>query len=182
MAYEDDQIAADRESFLSVATYSLGLPALFYGSLRDPTIFRIVVGRPLESVTAERVVLRGHALAKVIVGDGCPGVFKDARGSEVPCLLVHDLSDEEMRRIAWYEWDEYRLERFTVADGRTSQAFNPDLETIRRLHGMIDFHPWSFEEWRETHHSEAIDCAHEWMSHIPSAADTPQGLRLVGGV
>lgn len=165
------QLERDQESFVSRGVHSIGLPALFYGSLRAPVIFEIVIGRPLETCESEPVVLSGHALAKVIAGDGFPGVFEDTPDAEVPCLLVHDLTDTEQRRVAWYEWDEYKLARFVLADGRAAQAFNPDVDAIRRLHGAIDYHPWSFEEWEKSFLKEAIPGAREWMSHMPVVAE-----------
>ena len=168
---DEAQLALDKENFLRRGVHSIGLPALFYGSLRAPEIFEIVVGRALSSCAGEPVVLPGHALAKVIAGDGFPGVFEDTPDAEVPCLLVHDLSAAEERRIAWYEWDEYRLARFVLSDGRAAQAFNPDVEAIRRVHGAIDYHPWTFEDWAASYLGEAIPGAREWMAEIPDPVE-----------
>ncbi len=168
---DENQLALDKESFLQRGVQSIGLPALFYGSLRAPAIFEIVIGRPVSTCRTEDVILPGHALAKVIAGDGFPGVFADTPDAEVPCLLVHDLGPEEERRVAWYEWDEYRLARFVLSDGRAAQAFNPDIAAIRQLHGAIDYQPWTFEDWADAYLGEAILGARAWMDEIPLKAE-----------
>ena len=157
----------DRTRFLLHESHTLDLPSLFYGSLRAPEIFEIVVGRPMETATIEPVSLPGHELARIIAGDGFPGIFPAETEDSLSCLLISDLSPRESLRVAWFEWEEYKLGRFSLSDGRTAQAFVPNIDVIRALHGSIDFHPWSFEEWRDRHLVGAIPNAQVWMAEMP---------------
>lgn len=161
------RLERDRASFLAHESHSLGLPSLFYGTLRAPEIFEIVVGRPRRDATAETVVLRNCELGRIVAGQHFPGIFPTEEETHVTCLLVEDLDDREALRVAWYEWDEYRLDRFTTTDGRQGQAFVPDVDAIHRVHGGIDFRPWSYEDWRGAYLEETIAGAKEWMARMP---------------
>lgn len=158
---------ADRRSFLAHKTHSLGLPSLFYGSLQAPEIFNPVVGAPLEYFESERVQLLGYKPVRVMAGDAFPGIFADSEAPLLPCLLVHGLSFEQRHRVAWYEWDEYRIERLTLTDGREAEAFIPHLETIERLHGPVDIVPWDYQTWRSNHLAGAAGNADGWMAEMP---------------
>ncbi|MEQ8830477.1 MAG: hypothetical protein RLW87_11770 [Alphaproteobacteria bacterium] len=164
---EQSQIERERATFLAHDQHSLGLPSLFYGSLRAPEVFELIIGRPMADVPCEPVVLHRHELARIIAGDDFPGIFPTEDNVDLHCLLVPGLTYEEQLRVAWYEWDEYKLSRFETTDGRQAQAFVPDVDAIHRLHGAIDFKPWSFEEWRERNLSAAIPNARIWMSKMP---------------
>lgn len=164
---EQSQIERERASFMAHDQHSLGLPSLFYGSLRAPEVFELVIGRPMRDVSAEPVILHRHELARIIAGDDFPGIFPTQDDVDLQCLLIDGLTYEEQLRVAWYEWDEYKLARFETSDGRLAQAFVPDVDAIHRVHGGIDFQPWSFEEWRERNLAAAIPNARNWMAKMP---------------
>lgn len=157
----------DRRNFLAHPQHTLDLPWLFYGSLRAPEVFEIVVGRSVDAFQFEPVSLAKHELARIMAGDGFPGIFPTEDDVMLSCLLAGGLTPTEELRVAWYEWDEYKLGRFTVADGREAQAFVPDIDAIHRVHGGIDFQPWSFEEWRDRYLADAIPNARAWMAEMP---------------
>lgn len=160
----------DQRSFLETATVSLGLPTLFYASLREPRVFETVTGRPMDTVAWERVRIPGFRPAIVDAGTGFPGLFPaaDPAGEETECIIAHELSRFEQTMVAWYEWDEYRLRRIPLTDGRTAQAFVPNLEAIRREHGRFEIRPWSFEAWRSRDVGGAVVNAREWMAQRPT--------------
>lgn len=161
------ELETDRRNFLNHPSHTMGLPALFYGSLRAAEILGIVIGRALSETRHEQVQLAGHELSHVMAGGEFPGIFPSPDGGILDCLLVHDLSWAESLRVAWYEWPEYKLGRFTLTDGRLSQAFVPDIDALRREHGAIDFRPWNYDQWRRENLDAALPGAHEWMSLIP---------------
>lgn len=162
----------DQENFLRHGRISLGLPSLFYASLREPRLFEIVVGRTMDAARCEPVTLEGFRLGSIDAATGFPGIFpSDASGTpELECLVVHDLTLYEQTMVAWYEWDEYDLRRTPLADGGWAQVFLPDLEAMRREHGPVKIEPWSFERWRSSRLDEAVDRAREWMAQRPADA------------
>lgn len=160
----------DRQCFLETATVSLGLPSLFYASLREPRVFETVTGRPMEAVAWERVTLPGFRLGLVDAGTGFPGLFPAAApaGGEPECVIAEGLSRFALTMVAWYEWDEYLLRRIPLPDGRTVQAFVPNLEAIRREHGRFEIRSWSFDAWQRREVESAIVNAREWMAQRPA--------------
>ena len=99
----DAGLREDRHRFLESAEISLGLPSLFYGSLRHPRVFETVTGRTLDSCRRERTTIRGFRLGLANAGTGFPGLFPaDGPGApELECLLVHDLTrfEQAMARL-----------------------------------------------------------------------------------
>lgn len=163
----DAGVREDRRKFLESASVSLGLPSLFYASLRDSRVFETVTGRPLQSAQWELATLGGYRLAEANAGTGYPGIFAAETGTPLDCVLVHDLSRFEQTMVAWYEWDEYVLETMFLADGRPAQVFVPDLEAVRREYGPFQIKPWSFEQWRAEHLDRAVANARAWMAERP---------------
>lgn len=157
----------DQNNFLHHARISLGLPTLFYASLRDPAVFEVVVGRPMECTRWEHVTVSGYVTREVRAGTGYPGIFDSETDTRLQCLLISDLTRFEETMIAWYEWDEYELREVPLADGRSAQAFIPDLDAIRREYGSFCIVPWSFETWRVHSLDESIVNAKDWISQRP---------------
>lgn len=168
----DVGLREDQRCFLETAVSSLGLPSLFYASLREPRVFETVTGRPMNTLDWKRVGIRGFQLGIVNAGSGFPGIFPaaDPADAELEGLITRGLSQFERIMVAWYEWDEYLLRRISLADGRSAQVFVPNLEAIRREYGPFNIEPWSFKAWRSRHVDRAVVNAREWMAHRPSDA------------
>lgn len=183
----------DQRCFLESATISLGLPSFSYASLRDPRVFEAVVGRSLGTCKCESVTVSGYRLGVANAGPGFPGLFPQAGSpdSKVKGIVIHGLNRLEQTMMAWYEWDEYLLCRLPLTDGRSVQAFVPNLTAIRREYGEFDIASWSFEDWQSRGVDRAVADAREWMRHRPDddalvragcfkPADIAGGERLAG--
>jgi hypothetical protein len=157
----------DQNHFLNRARIDLGLPVLFYGSLRDPRLFEVVVGRRMEATDREHVTVPGYSTYEVRAGTGYPGIFYKDPDTVIDCLLINDLTRFEKTMVAWFEWDEYDLQQVSLADSRSAQVFIPDLDAIRREYGSFEFVPWSFETWRAESLDESIVNARDWMRQRP---------------
>lgn len=165
----DAGLRDDRQRFLESAGISLGVPSLFYASLRNSRVFEAVTGRSIDDFRWERAAIRGYRLGIAKAGPGLPGLFPAAghADAEIDCVLVHGLGRYEETMIAWYEWDEYVLHRITLADGRTAQVFMPDPGAIRLEYGPFDIGPWSLETWQSSGLDRAVADAREWMAQRP---------------
>ena len=157
----------DQASFLDHGRISLGLPSLFYASLRDPRVFEVVVGRPMDDTRRERVTVPGYSTFEVDAGTGYPGIFYKDEDTVLDSLLISDLTPFEQTMVAWFEWDEYELQQVPLSDGRSAQVFIPDLDAIRREYGSFEMRPWSFETWRARSIDETIATARDWMMQRP---------------
>ncbi|MDZ7705598.1 MAG: hypothetical protein U5L04_14075 [Trueperaceae bacterium] len=163
----DTGLEEDHENFLNRARTSLGLPNLFYASLRDSRVFEAVVGRPIESTQWELVTVPGYTTHEVRTGTGFPGIAYQDEETALDCVLISDLNSFEETMIAWYEWNEYDLRQVPLSDGRPAQAFIPDLDAIREGYGEFEIAPWSFETWREHSLDETVATARDWMLQRP---------------
>jgi len=103
------------------------MSALFlFGTLRDPDLFAVVFGRPLDAVARAEARLDEHAAVHAL---GCPYPVVVARpGRAAPGLVVDDLAAAEIERAAFYESTLYELRPVTVATvrgARPARAFFP---------------------------------------------------------
>jgi len=161
-------LGQDQAAFLASAEITLGLPSLFYGSLCDDEVLRVVTGRGIGDVRREHVEIRGCCLGVVNAGKALPGLFpSDNPEDRVECLLLHDLSRFEQTMVAWFEWDEYALQQLGLPDGRRAQVFVPDLGAVHREHGRYRIQPWSSEQWRRRHRLDTLSAARRWMAQRP---------------
>ncbi|WP_070989970.1 hypothetical protein [Halofilum ochraceum] len=157
----------DQADFLDRGRISLDLPSLFYASLRDPRVFEVVVGRPMERTCRERVTVPGYSTFEVDAGTGYPGVFQADENTFLDGLLISDLTPFERTMVAWFEWDEYTLQQVPLLDGRSAQVFIPDLDAIRSEYGSFKIRPWSFEHWRAGSIDVSVATARDWMKQRP---------------
>lgn len=157
----------DQQKFLENARITLGLPSLFYASLRDPRVFEAVTGRPMEITQWELATVPGYSTYEVRAGTGYPGIFPSDADTVLQCVLISNLTCFEETMIAWYEWNEYELHEVPLSDGRSAQVFVPDLDAIRREYGSFEIVPWSFETWRADSVDESIATARDWMMQRP---------------
>lgn len=165
-----DSVEEDGQRFLAHHPHSLGFPSLFYGSLQAPEIFQLVVGAPLDCFSPQRVSLVGYRSVTVISGDAFPGIVPDRNAAPLSCLLVEGMTDEQKYRVAWYEWDEYRVAPFELSYGQRAEAFIPDIETIERLHGPVSYEDWRYEDWCAHHLEKALPGTKTWMDRMPDIA------------
>lgn len=174
----------DQRSFLAWRHHDFGLPLLLYGLLRLPAVFRHVVGRDLAGCMVESIDLPDYEVRRMRLRDhpgddrygDFPGLFPCAPGSvpgvSVACLLVTDLPYQDMRRIAWYEWDEYRLHRMTLPDGRAAQLFLPSpdiLVTAPQKTGGALPQFMAMDKGRLDQH---LRIAGQWMALLPPEPGT----------
>ncbi len=114
----------------------------FYGTLRDPELLAIVLGRAVVPVSAH---LPGHAVCHA--GEAAFPLIV-AGGGGVDGLLAEGLSADDLARLQWYEGAfGYELRAVTVktADGaRAAQVWFPP-------QGQSPGAAWSLRHWQDHH-------------------------------
>jgi hypothetical protein len=90
----------------------MGLPLFFYGSLRDDLILEVVIGRPVDALDADPAWLDGYRTERA--QNYTFPLLMPAPGSAAEGRLVYGLTEEDRRRIAYFEDSEYRMARHTV--------------------------------------------------------------------
>lgn len=128
------------------------MSALFsFGTLRDPELFHLVVGRPLTAFDVSGAVLRGHA-ARRAEGFAYPVLVAEDDGA-LSGILILGLDPEEIDRVQYYESLEYELRALEVetADGRADAH---GFFATERLEPSAD--GWSLDHWQATAKPRAL--------------------------
>jgi hypothetical protein len=80
---------------------------LFYGTLMDRDVLRLVVGRPVAPRARRRALLPGY-WRRAVRGEAYPGVVP-AAGAQTEGLLIGGLSLKEAARVSRFENTEYEV-------------------------------------------------------------------------
>jgi hypothetical protein len=119
----------------------------FYGTLLDPDVVALVLGRRLPPAAFVAASLPGHTRRR-IKGGNYPIVVRDPRG-EVPGAVVGGLSARDVARLSAYEGPRYRIAPLKVKmDGRltTVSVFEPIENRFQPVGGS-----WDLGEWQRQH-------------------------------
>jgi hypothetical protein len=148
----------------------------FFGTLMDPDLFALVIGRPLAGFATRPAALVGLQRRKV-KGESYPILAPQPDG-HVDGLLVEGFTDAEMDRIRFFESDDYTLQPVTVAlaDGSRTEA------QIYASAGVLEDagEPWHLEAWQATEkprtlmHHEAYMSLYGRMSSQEAASRWPE--------
>jgi len=115
----------------------------FYGTLLDPDVVALVLGRRLPPAAFMTASLPGHARRR-IKGGSYPIVVRDPRG-EVPGAVVGGLSGRDVARLSAYEGARYRIAPLKVrVDGRltTVSVFEPIESGFQPVAGSWHLGAW----------------------------------------
>ena len=116
----------------------------FYGTLMDPLVRRVVLGRSVDRSRLQRAVLPGFR--RVFRRAATYPVLVSDAGGRVDGIVASGLSPLDVARLVRYEGAGYRLSKRAVqlAGGQTTLAciFLPDTD------GMASSVPWQFVGWR----------------------------------
>ena len=119
----------------------------FYGTLLDPDVMALVIGRRLPPSAFVPAILPGHARRRA-KGASYPVVVRDA-ADRVRGVVVGGLTSRDVARLAAYEGPGYRIARLKVRIGgelTTVSVFEP---VIARLQPSTS--PWDYALWKGRH-------------------------------
>lgn len=150
----------------------------FFGTLMDPDMRRLVVGRELPEEQIEPAVVE-HFRRVHVAGRTYPMLLPHASG-RVDGLVAHHLDPQAARRLMAYEGPEYHLVPITVADLRghplKAAAFLPDRGV------QPDHRPWHLQTWQHRYKRLFLRRAAELMDRYGTRAllrVAPNGLPVV---
>lgn len=121
----------------------------FYGTLLDPDVMAIVIGRRLPPCRFEAATLPGYVRRRA-KGASYPIVLPDSRG-EVEGAVVGGLSTEDVARLAAYEGPGYRSaqRKIRMKDGFVSvYVFEPVEERFEPVDGRWELVVWQRRDKR----------------------------------
>ena len=121
----------------------------FYGTLLDPDVMALVIGRRLPPPAYEAATLPGYARRRA-KGASYPIVVRDPRG-EVEGAVVGGLSARDVARLAAYEGPRYRIApRKVRINGETASVcvFEPVEERFEPVEGRWELALWQRRDKR----------------------------------
>lgn len=134
----------------------------FYGTLLDPDVRRLVLGRELEPTSLHAATLVNHRVSRAR-GKTYP-VLASKRGAKAHGLIATHLNDRDAARLFHYEDDGYATieVELSVFDGRmTAWAFMPG----PRMKALpVD---WSYAAWRRSVKARVMPGIAAWMAAYP---------------
>lgn len=132
-------------------------PIFFYGSLRDPEMLETVLGRPARPVPA---VAEGETALRR-PGEDYP-ILVPSPGQRTEGVLLEDVSEEELARIAFFEEADYALAPITVTTGAGEREALCFRSAVKSDATAL---PWDFDEWCRTARPAALEATREYMAH-----------------
>jgi len=131
-----------------------------YGTLLDPDIRSIVLGRSSPEAEARPALLPGYR--RVLVADECYPTLLPDPAAETPGALVPLRHETERQRVQYFEGFELLLDWRTVrcrADGPVQALVCIGTPTIRH----VDV-PWDLDAWRARHKDAYLPVSHDYMA------------------
>lgn len=120
------------------------LPYFFFGTLMDPDVLQRVLGRSPGALSTSATL---HGYARVRVANEPYPALVSAPGASVDGLLLGHYSEEDDRRIRYFEDFDFAIEQTEVetAAGPRTAHFCGAVSNI----APTDL-PWSYEDWVRT--------------------------------
>jgi gamma-glutamylcyclotransferase (GGCT)/AIG2-like uncharacterized protein YtfP len=129
----------------------LALPLFVYGTLRDPDVQKLVLGRALEAPETAAATAPDHRAA-VYPKQVYPGLIA-ARGETAQGLLMLDLSPDDMDRLDAYEGKEYARQTLRVKSRGLSEVATVYMPTLAI---PADAPGWRLSDWQRNHKAAAL--------------------------
>jgi Gamma-glutamyl cyclotransferase, AIG2-like len=136
----------------------------FYGTLLDPDVTALVLGRRLPPARFVPAVLPGYSRWRVR-GGSYPISVPDRKG-EVPGAIVGGLSARDVARLAAYEGPGYRIATLKVKAGEATTSvsvFEPIVSKLKPTNK-----PWDLALWQRRDKRKFVDRIRRAFSAHPA--------------
>lgn len=131
----------------------------FFGSLRDREVLETVVGHPVDDADIRAARAPGHAI-RGLPHETYPHLVEEP-GAVAEGIVVSNLSEEDVSRLSYYEWEEYDLAPIMV---ETSQG-EMEVEHFASAEDVtFSQKPWDFARWQRDDRAVAVEAAAELMA------------------
>ncbi|MEO0426978.1 MAG: NUDIX domain-containing protein [Pseudomonadota bacterium] len=133
-------------------------PIFFFGTLRDPELLEVVLGRSLRA--GELRPARAWGVVAWQVADEAYPMLREEDGGIAEGALFFPAAEDEIEALRFYEEEEYELFPITVVAERSPFDARYFGATEKLLPGTA---AWCFESWRREERGVAIAAAEELM-------------------
>jgi len=132
----------------------------FFGSLMDPDVARLVLGRTVPEAMREPATLAGYRRA-VFAGESYP-VIVPRPGGRVQGEVVRGIGSVERDRITWFEEGEYDVTPVAVELARGGRE--TALACLSRRELPVQDAGWDLARWQRDEKAQFLELAALWMS------------------
>lgn len=140
------------------------MPWFFFGTLLDPDVLRLVLGRELPPERRRPATLWGFRRV-VVRGESYPALRAEP-GARVDGMLVEGLSADQRRRVLYFEGEEFTPQPQTVVcAGETLSA----LVFVATDATPLDRRDWRLANWQRDHKTDFLPMARDWMTSLDTA-------------
>lgn len=131
-----------------------------FGSLMDPDVLELVSGMPVSALQVSSATVHGYRQCEV-AEESYP-VLVGCESSRADGLLLHGLTVDALKRILFFEGEEYSLQPINaVTDANCIQQAHyfrdTGVYTVRET-------MWDFEQWRRIHKPSFLKVSSEYMN------------------
>lgn len=141
----------------------------FFGSLMDPDVLATVLNRRLPD--DQRIPATLHGYTRVTVKAESYPALRPEPGGRVEGIFVEQLSEDEGKRICFFEGEEFHLEEhpLELANGEYRHA----VAFMLNENYSTEPHHWDLGHWRAIYKQGFLDMTAEWMRYYgdPSNPD-----------
>lgn len=146
------------------------LPSLFvYGTLMAPEVMQLLIGRTPAGRSVRLVAtndancyyrrhpVHRHVFPGLIRRAGTTGMAEPPPKTAVDGILYRDLTKTEMKRLDWFEGEEYKKEQCTVESEIDLELFEAVVYLWANPVTELDLtKQWLYEDFREKHLKEYL--------------------------
>ena len=132
----------------------------FFGTLMDHDVLEVVLGRALPASTLQTAILRGYE--RVTVRDESFPALRLQPGTKVSGIVTQPLDEADLRRISFYESDEFTMVPHTIE--LTNGARVEALVLLSNDKTVLSAQPWDLATWQAEHKAQFMPMIKEWMA------------------
>ncbi len=148
----------------------------FFGTLRDPSLLEIVLGREVDPSDIADASAPDH-LACMLKNEAYPHLVRQS-GRSAPGIVVSSLGEDDLRRLDYFEETEYGLQPIEVVISGAATQVQHFAATGKAVETDT---AWDFEAWQRDERIVAHEAAAELMAHI-DIVPTDQIERIWHGI
>ena len=132
---------------------------IFFGSLRSKKLLQIVLGKNLDNYHFKIGKINNANLYHV-KNETFPYLQKNNKtNNSVECLIVENLSEQDLKRIQFFESIEYQLSDIYCEVDKRKYKF----KYFKLIKPNQTLKKWDFQRWQSEFENYDCECAKLWM-------------------
>ena len=142
---------------------------LLFGSLRSKKLLKIVLDRKIINLNYKACIINNYKLKKVN-NENYPFLKKTNNSTDqVEGIIVFNLSNNDLKRILFFESTEYILSNIQVVS--ENEIIKTKYLKMNKNNGTND--NWYYDEWKKYYEKKTCNLAKIWMKLFNKYSNNP---------